>query len=91
MGALAIERRSGWGDGAPPMSARPIKRLQPWNKGLLVGQKKPLEPKHVWSTRVRLELAIKAQPCSVQSSNRFPTYSRLLLCRARKKLTFRRR
>jgi len=29
---------------------------QPWNKGLLVGQKKPLQPKHVWSTRVRLEL-----------------------------------
>jgi hypothetical protein len=24
---------------------------------LLVGQKKPLEPKHVWSIRVRLELA----------------------------------
>jgi integrase len=30
---------------------------QPWNKGLLVGQKKPLEPKHVWSIRVRLEIA----------------------------------
>ena len=25
---------------------------RPWNKGLLVGQKKPLEPKHVWSIRV---------------------------------------
>jgi integrase len=33
------------------------KNRQPWNKGLLVGQKKPLEPKHVWSIRVRLELA----------------------------------
>jgi site-specific recombinase XerC len=30
----------------------------PWNKGLLVGQKKPLEPKHVWSIRVRLEIAL---------------------------------
>jgi hypothetical protein len=40
------------------MSARPTaKTQQPWNKGLLVGQKKPLEPKHVWSIRVRLELA----------------------------------
>ena len=39
------------------MSARPIGRRQrPWNKGLLVGQKKPLEPKHVWSIRVRLEI-----------------------------------
>jgi hypothetical protein len=32
---------------------------RPWNKGLLVGQKKPLQPKHVWSIRVRLEIARK--------------------------------
>src|SRR3954452_25502151 len=32
-------------------------RPQPWNKGLLVGQKKLLEPKHAWSIRVRLEIA----------------------------------
>jgi hypothetical protein len=32
-------------------------RPQLWNKGLLVGQKRPLEPKHVWSIRVRLEIA----------------------------------
>ncbi len=31
--------------------------LRPWNKGILVGQKKPLQPKHVWSIRVRLEIA----------------------------------
>jgi integrase len=30
---------------------------RPWNKGLLVGQKKPLQPKHVWSIRARLELS----------------------------------
>jgi len=30
---------------------------RPWNKGLLVGQKKPLRPKHVWSIRARLEIA----------------------------------
>jgi hypothetical protein len=30
---------------------------RPWNKGLLVGRKKPLQPKHVWSIRVRLEIA----------------------------------
>ena len=29
----------------------------PWNKGLLVGQKRPLQPKHVWSIRVRLEMS----------------------------------
>ena len=57
MATLAIERRGGRDGGVPLMSARPIKRLLPWNKGLLVGQKKPLEPKHVWSIRVRLEIA----------------------------------
>jgi len=28
----------------------------PWNKGRLVGQKRPLKPKDVWAIRVRLEL-----------------------------------
>jgi hypothetical protein len=28
----------------------------PWNKGILVGQKRPLQPKNVWSIRVRLEM-----------------------------------
>jgi len=40
------------------MPARSVKdRSRPWNRGLLVGQKKPLQPKHVWSIRVRLEIA----------------------------------
>ncbi len=41
------------------MLVRPVgkSRPLPWNKGLLVGQKKPLQPKHVWSLRVRLEVA----------------------------------
>jgi hypothetical protein len=29
---------------------------RPWNKGVLVGQKRPLQPKYVWSIRVRLEM-----------------------------------
>lgn len=28
-----------------------------WNRGRIVGQKRPLQPKHVWAIRVRLELA----------------------------------
>lgn len=28
-----------------------------WNKGRIVGQKRPLQPKHVWAIRVRLEIA----------------------------------
>src|SRR3981189_641404 len=39
------------------MPVRPVDRSQrPWNKGLLIGQKKPLEPKHVWTIRVRSEI-----------------------------------
>jgi hypothetical protein len=30
---------------------------RPWNKGILVGQKRPLQPKNVWSIRVRLEMS----------------------------------
>ena len=29
----------------------------PWNKGKLMGQKPPLQPKHVWAIRTRLQLA----------------------------------
>ena len=28
-----------------------------WNKGRVIGQKRPLMPKHVWAIRVRLEIA----------------------------------
>jgi len=38
-------------------ASAPIYRPNPWNKGRLVGQKRPLAPKHVWSIRIRLELA----------------------------------
>lgn len=34
-----------------------IKKKQAWNRGRIVGQKRPLLPKHVWAIRVRLELA----------------------------------
>ena len=56
---LAIERGGGRVGGGPAMLVRPVGKKQPlpWNRGLLVGQKKPLQPKHVWSIRVRLEVA----------------------------------
>ncbi|MFJ1292640.1 tyrosine-type recombinase/integrase [Paracoccus yeei] len=28
-----------------------------WNKGRIVGQKRPLQPKHVWSIRIRMEMS----------------------------------
>jgi integrase len=40
-------------------------RPQPWNKGMLVGQKRPLEPKHVWSIRVRLEIARSSRDLAI--------------------------
>lgn len=56
--------RSGraWRIGGSVMEPTPnlptIRALRPaWNKGRIVGQKRPLKPKHVWAIRVRLELA----------------------------------
>ncbi len=42
-----------------PISNLPaIRARRPaWNKGRIVGQKRPLLPKHVWAIRVRLEIA----------------------------------
>ena len=35
-----------------------IRALRPaWSKGRIVGQNRPLKPKHVWAIRFRLELA----------------------------------
>jgi hypothetical protein len=35
-----------------------LRALRPaWNKGCIVGQERPLKPKHVRAIRVRLELA----------------------------------
>src|SRR5438067_13667195 len=38
----------------------PHKRL-PWNKGKLIGAKPPLRPKHVWSTRTKLQIEGRAR------------------------------
>jgi hypothetical protein len=37
---------------------QPLPRLArtPWNKGRLIGQKRPLKPRDVWAIRVRLQL-----------------------------------
>jgi integrase len=34
----------------------PALRCDPWNKGRLIGQKRPLKPKDVWTIRVRLQM-----------------------------------
>ena len=32
-----------------------------WNKGRIIGQKRPLLPKHVWAIRIRLEIVGNAR------------------------------
>ena len=39
----------------------PLSRHIPWNKGKLLGQKPPLQPKHIWSIRTQLQLADKVR------------------------------
>lgn len=36
-----------------------------WNKGRIVGQKRPLLPKHVWAIRVRLEIANRVRDLAI--------------------------
>jgi integrase len=38
-----------------------VPRRDPWNKGRLTGQKRPLKPKDVWSIRVRLQMERRAR------------------------------
>jgi len=36
-------------------------RRAPWNKGKLIGAKPPLQPKHVWSIRTKLQLMVRTR------------------------------
>ena len=38
-----------------------VPRRDPWNKGRLIGRKRPLKPKDVWSIRVRLQVERRAR------------------------------
>ena len=58
MGRSAADRRNCHARLEPPA----IRVCRPaWNRGRIVGQKRPLLPKHVWAIRVRLELADRAR------------------------------
>ena len=39
----------------------PANSRRPWNKGKLVGPKPPLQPKHVWAIRTRLQMQRKVR------------------------------
>jgi hypothetical protein len=55
------ERNDGRGgkDVSPWNTASHVR--QPWNKGLIVGQKRPLLPRQAWSIRVRLKMSASAR------------------------------
>lgn len=36
-----------------------VQNFSPWNKGRIIGQKKPLQISHIWGIRIRLELESK--------------------------------
>jgi len=42
-------------------SRTPVPQYTPWNKGKLIGPKPPLQPKHVWAIRTRLQIAGKVR------------------------------
>ena len=58
---IGLVARSGeveGGSNMPTANLPAIRACRPaWNKGRLIGQKRPLMPKHVWAIRVRLEIA----------------------------------
>ena len=41
-----------------------VKR-EPWNKGKLTGQKPPLQPKHVWAIRTKLQLESRSRDLAI--------------------------
>lgn len=43
------------------MKTSEVQSSRPWNKGLIIGQKRPLLPRQVWSIRVRLEMAASSR------------------------------
>jgi hypothetical protein len=53
--------RVGLADGGKAMSTIHLSVVRPkdlaWNEVRIIGQKRPLQPKHVWAIRVRLEIA----------------------------------
>jgi len=38
----------------PSHQLSPAPERRPWNKGRLIGQKRPLKPKDVWAIRIRM-------------------------------------
>ena len=58
-------------------AVEPSLHRTPWNKGRLIGQKRPLKPKEVWAIRVRLQLEQRRRDLTMAD----PERSRIMLSR----------
>ncbi len=56
---------------------------EPWNKGRLIGQKRPLRPKDVWSIRVRLQLKGRKRDLALFNLAITASYAAAILSRCR--------
>jgi len=72
-----------------------IRALRPaWNKGRIVGQKRPLKPKHIWAIRVRLELAenhrdlVKMKVVDIMASDQIKERASVLQSKTQKPVRF---
>lgn len=52
------------------MSIIATRSRQPWNKGKLVGQKPPLQLRHIWAIRVRLQIAERTRDLAIDNKPR---------------------
>jgi hypothetical protein len=58
---IRSQERSGGRDGKDVATDTAAQVSLAWNKGLIVGQKRPLLPRQVWSIRVRVEMSASAR------------------------------
>ena len=58
----AVDRRNHYRDYKPAVHSGSA-----WNKGRIVRQKRPFEPKHVWAIRVRLEIAQRTRELALSN------------------------
>ena len=67
------------------------RRRDPWNKGRLIGQKRPLKPKDVWTIRVRVQLEARKRNLAMFNSRHRQQAQALRPCSGEDRRRMRRR
>jgi hypothetical protein len=67
----------------PNANQSSAQRCHPWNKGRLIGQKRPLKPKEVWGIRVRLQLKHRAHDLALFTSPSIASSGAAISCDCR--------